>query len=239
MRVGRRANTSVGRFAKLLMLNMAGIRFAPEETDGTAIGISCPVALAEDEDFVRAIGWPTFGDDRGVPVGRSAVTVQSVIAISPPLFYGRYPHDDVRTYLEPIIDVFGKGICGYWVFLGLKFGEWHPTLILSRVLAQMLKDDRGWTKDDLRQYMYKEATVSVRDLELRGDNQTLNLATQVQKGIIPPGYFESDDPDRLVSAFFKPESIKIIVAGNPDSYVNQGYMNNHAQGIPITRIIDS
>jgi hypothetical protein len=237
MRVGRRANTSIGRFAKLLMINLAGQRIPPGTTDKTGVGTSFHVVLAEDEGAVRALGWPTFGDDRGIPAGRSGVTVQSVIGVSPPMFYGRLPHNDPFSYLEVVVDVFGKGICGYWVFTGLKFPNWHPTLVLSQEVAKMLAD-RGWTKDDIRRYVHDRSTVRAGDLLARGKGMTLDIERQVKAGLIPDTYLRSSDPDRLVSTIVRPEWLKIVVAGNPHGPVQQGYMNNHAQGIPVTKLID-
>jgi hypothetical protein len=162
--------------------------------------------------------------------------VVSVIAASPPLFYGRLPHDDVFTYLEPVVQVFGHGMLGYWCFTGLKWASWHPTIVLSPRIAAMVAE-MGWSKDDLRRYLYESALVPAGDLERRGHNVQLDIAAQVRAGLISEDYLRSTDPNRLVSAFVRPESIQIIVAGNPDGPVQQGYMNNHGQGIPTTRRI--
>lgn len=237
MRVGRQANTSIGRFAKLLMLNIAGVRFPPGKTDKSAIGMTFPVVLAENEAAARRIGWPTFGDDRGVAAGQSAVTLQSVSAVSPPLFYGRPSQDSVFSYLEPVVEVFGQGILGYWCFTGLKFGNWHPTIVFSPKVASMVAD-MGWSKDDLRRWLYEKSVVPARHVEGIGVHMALDLAAKVQAGEISPDYHRSDDPDRLVSTFVRPEWIKIVIAGNPDGPVQQGYMNNHGQGIPVTRLIE-
>jgi len=238
MRLGRRANTSIGRFTKLLLRNFGGMQIPPGKTDKTGVGTSFYVVLAEDEASARAIGWPTFGEELGLSAHESAATVVSVIAASPPLFYGRLPHDDVFTYLEPLVQVFGQAILGYWCFTGLKWASWHPTIVLSPRIAAMVAE-MGWSKDDLRRYLYEQALVPAGDLERRGQNVQLDIAEQVAAGLISPDYLRSRDPNRLVSAFVRPEWIQILVAGNPDGPIQQGYMNNHAQGIPITRRVGS
>jgi hypothetical protein len=57
--------------------------------------------------------------------------------------------------------------------------------------------------------------------------------------LIPAVYHESDDPDRLIPTFLRPEWIQIVVAGNPDMYYQRGYMNYQAHGAPVTRVIES
>src|SRR3990172_11098646 len=69
MKVGRQANSSVGRFVRLYFRNICGYRIPPGAGDKGSIGYTFNVALAEDEDWVRKIGWPTFGEDLGYKAG--------------------------------------------------------------------------------------------------------------------------------------------------------------------------
>ncbi len=50
MRVGRRANTSIGRFMRMFLRNICGYRIPPGAGDKGSIGQTFLVALAEDED---------------------------------------------------------------------------------------------------------------------------------------------------------------------------------------------
>ena len=65
MSVGRQANTSIGRFLRLYMRNVAGQRIPPGDTDKARIGYTFNVAMAENEDAVNEIGWALFSADRG------------------------------------------------------------------------------------------------------------------------------------------------------------------------------
>ena len=56
MRVGRQANTSIGRFVRLYLRNICGYRIPPGAGDKGSIGYTFNVALAEDEDTAREIG---------------------------------------------------------------------------------------------------------------------------------------------------------------------------------------
>lgn len=236
LRVGRRANTSVGRFLRLYMRNLAGLRIPPGHTDKGGIASSFHVVLPEDEDTVRAVGWPTLGEDLGVPPGESSVTVQSVIAESPPFGEFGGPSDDPETYLEPLVEVYGKAVLGYWVAMGLAFESWHPLVLLSPHCARVLAG-HGWTKDAVREHLHRESKVPVRGIEAIGSYSNLDIPRLVREGKIPPEYHESDDPDRLVSTFVRPENLRIVVAGNPDMYWQRGFMNNHTHGAPVTRIV--
>ncbi len=88
MRPGIQANTSLGRFLRLYLRNIAGFHHAPEGGDKGSIGQSFLVAAAENEDAVAAIGWQPYSVDRGYRAGDNIVTVQSVVAISSPTYSG-------------------------------------------------------------------------------------------------------------------------------------------------------
>src|SRR5262249_42752337 len=141
MRVGRQANTSVGRFLRLLTRNIAGLRIPPGETDRAGIGNTFNVVMAEDEDAARETGWPTFGEERGVPAGTSAVTVRSVVGVTNPL-----------GGLDDLVDVFGP-MCGNWLFTGLHYGRWEPLILLNPTTAKELAIRQGMSKEDVRRYL--------------------------------------------------------------------------------------
>src|SRR2546426_5834723 len=107
--VGRQANSSLGRFLRLYLRNVAGLRIPPGAGDKGSIAGSFNVALAEDEDAAAALGWSTFGVDQGFTRADSVVTVQSVVSVSAPIYSaGTRALDHVRILAE----VFG-GACGY------------------------------------------------------------------------------------------------------------------------------
>ena len=55
MRMGSRPAASMGRFLRMYLRNVAGLRVPPGTTDKGSIGSSFNVALAEDEDATRAL----------------------------------------------------------------------------------------------------------------------------------------------------------------------------------------
>src|SRR5207302_1668399 len=131
MRVGRQANTTLGRFLRLYLRNVAGLRIPPGAGDKGSIAATFNVALAEDEDAAAEMGWTTFGQDQGFARDDSVVTVQSVVSSSPPIYTaGTRALDHVQV----LADVFGRA-CAYWSFTGMKYARWQPLLVIGPSIA--------------------------------------------------------------------------------------------------------
>src|ERR1700730_17177804 len=94
MRVGRQANTSIGRFLRLYMRNVAGLRIPPGSTDQGAIAATFNVVLAENEGVTSDLGWPSFRVDRGHRASETVVGLQSVVSSSPPIYTGGADAED-------------------------------------------------------------------------------------------------------------------------------------------------
>jgi hypothetical protein len=233
-RIGRQPNTSVARFLRLYMRNVAGLR-GVYDTDG--IGAGFEVVLAEDEELVRSLGWPTYGEERGLAPGESGVTIQSVAAASPS--FGEFGGDlsGVEIWLEPFVEVFGKAILGYWSWTGMAWSNWHPLLLLGPHCARVLAG-HGWSKDDVRRYLYENAKIPASAVQRYGDYANLDIPALVRQRRLPADFHESDDPDRLIPTYVRAEWIGIVVAGKANSIWSRGYMNNHEHGPPTTRRID-
>ncbi len=73
LRDGFQANTSIGRFFRLYLRNVAG--FLPHQTDKATYGGTWRVVLAENERVLETIGWPTVAVDQGLGPDQSAVTI--------------------------------------------------------------------------------------------------------------------------------------------------------------------
>ncbi len=225
-----------GPVTKALDFNFGTGVMRPGRRANTAIGNPFNVIIAEAEDFVRSIGWPTYGMERGLKEGESGVTVQSMMGASAPMAGHGAEGNDLLGYLDPMADVFGKAILGYWVHTVVAFAHWDPLIIMNPQIAK-LAADKGWSKNDIRNYLYERAQIPARDVEFRGRFVNLELASQLEKGIVPAAYGASKDPDRLVPCFYTPESIGIVIAGNPATTWQRGYMNNHEQGAAVTKNI--
>jgi hypothetical protein len=236
MRVGRQANTSVGRFLRLYMINVGGFRIPPGETDLGAIASTFNVALAEDEEATTSIGWDPYRVDAGFAPEDSVVTVQSVVAISAPIYSeGSRAIEHFETIAE-LLD----GAMGPWSQLGVEKDSWYPLLVLGPSIARAIASD-GASKQDLQRYLYDNLWISARRMERYAGPlgyPDWHLRDLVEEGRAAPEYAESDDPDRLVRMLQRPEWTGVVVAGSPARNQSRAYINNHGQGPPVSRRVE-
>ncbi len=235
MRVGRRANTSIGRFLRLYMRNVAGQRIPPGATDKGSIGFTFNVVLPENEDAVTEMGWPPFSVDRGFKSGDNIVTLQSCVNVSQPTYTGGR---SALNHVQIIAEVIGEANA-YWSHCGILHRHNYPLFVLGPSVAKVIAED-GWSKDDIRNYLYENVRIPASRVEKYARNghfADYDLKDLVARGILPAEYHESDDPERLVRVFIKPEWINIVVAGDPGRNQSKGYIQNHRQGMPVSRQI--
>ena len=232
MRVGRQANTTVGRFVRMFLRNICGYRIPPGAGDKGSISFTFNVALAEDEDTAKEIGWPTYGMDQGFKSNDSVVTVRSVVAITPPTYSGG---GDAQTHVQQFADVMGATFT-YWSHTGMKRGYWHPLIAVGLSIARVIA--REWSKGEVRKYLFNNVKVSagkITHFAQMTSTPTFSLEKLVDEGTLPKEYHESDDPDRLVRVFIDAAMTGILVAGDPGRNQSRGYMGNHDQGPPTSR----
>jgi len=235
LRVGRQANTSIGRFIRLYMRNVAGLRISPGHTDKGSIALGLNVVLAENEDAVNELGWESFSSQRGFNRDENVVTVQSAISTTIPIYSAG---DRALDHMETLVEVFG-GTCALWSHTAVRKGKYFPLLIISPGVARVFARD-GWTKKDIQQYLFEHTKVSARSLEKHAWQigfSEFDLHSLVEKGIISKNYSQSHDPNRLVPAFIRPEWIGIVVSGDPGRNQCKGFVQNHNQGPPISKKI--
>jgi hypothetical protein len=236
MRVGRQANTSIGRFLRLYMRNIAGLRIPPMSTDKATIGDTFNLVLPENEDIVAELGWEPFNVSRGFKRGENVVTVQSVVYASAPIASGG---DKARDHLDTFVEVIG-GAMAPWTHMAVNWGKFYPLLVISPSVARVLARE-GLTKKDVARYLYDNTKVSARSLERlawQGGMTAFDLRKMVEEKQIPKEYFESTDPERMVPVFLKSEWIGVVVSGDQGRNRSRGYVQNHEQGPPVSRRIE-
>lgn len=235
MRVGRQANSSIGRFMRMFMRNICGYRTPPGAGDKASIGQSFLVALAENEDWAHEIGWPTLAEDRGYAPRENVVTVQSVVCITPPTYSAGAR---AVVHLQQWADVMGQTF-RYWSHTGFKRGLWHPLIVAGPSIAKVIA--RELSKDRVRQYLYENIKVTAEAATRYANmtnSPTFSLERLVKQGILPPDYAASGDPQRLVNVIIKPEMINIMISGDPGRNQSRGYMGNQIQGPPTSRRVE-
>ena len=234
MRFGRQANTSVGRFVRIYLRNVCGFRIPPGAGDKGSIGQSFLVAMAEDEDAAREIGWPTYGQDRGFGAGESAVTVRSVINFTGPMYSaGTHAVDHVQLWAELMTQSFM-----YWAYTAFKTGEWYPLVVAGPGVAKVVASE--WSKQEVRQYLYDHMKMTAEratHYARVASTPTFTFEHYVKEGLIPASYTASDDPERLVNIVIRPEMIDIVIGGDPGRNQSRAYLCNHIQGAPVSRAV--
>lgn len=236
LRVGNRANTSIGRFTRLLMRNVGGLVGPPHgQTDQAAIGATFNVALAEDEASTRAAGWSSLREDLGHGLDETTVTVRSVYAVSAPIYSG----GPAEQQLDTIARLFGDAL-GAWTSQGYVYGTWRHQLVLGPEVAAVLARG-GLSKDDVRRRLYDMMWADADWLARYApqvSSRRFSWSQLVADGKAPAEYAAADSsPGIRVRHLLRPEWTDIVVAGHPGRNQSRAYVGNHNQGVPVTRAV--
>jgi hypothetical protein len=237
LRDGIHANTTIGRFWRLYLRNVAG--FLHHRTDKGTFGNTWRVVLAENEDALRRIGWTTIAQDEGVTAA-NAVTISrytggGVIAS----VFGNTP----ELMLPYLADSVARKVGWELMFtVGMGVGSQRPLLLLSPILAETLAKG-GLDKAALKQRLFELARIPARQFERYvGEWTNLvpgrpSLAALVKAGQIPEVFAESEDPERLVPIVCRVEDLMIAVSGDPLRTNAYAFAHNGILGYPTTKAI--
>jgi len=181
-----RANASIGRAIRLLLLNVLGS--IPGQMDRSTLGHpgKLTFCIAEDEDDSP---WTSLAEERGVAPGQSAVTVMA--AESPHQILNEWTQDP-RELLETLAAAIRANMLTYSIWAG------NYALVIPRQPREVLTR-AGWSKDDVREYIFQSARVTRRQWR------------DVGKAIIA----RRGDEDREYTALRTPEDLLVVAAGGP------------------------
>jgi hypothetical protein len=127
MRDGIQANTSVGRFWRLYLRNIAG--FLPGKNDKATFGNTWRVVVPENEPFVAQIGWQPMSVDMGFNAGDNTVTIARYTG-------GNHVSSVSGSTPEALMPLFEKTIDGFSiVFHMLSYQKIETSTIQSRACA--------------------------------------------------------------------------------------------------------
>ncbi len=237
LRDGFMPNTSIGRFFRLYLRNVAG--FHLHKTDKATFGNTWRVVLAENEEVLRDIDWPTIGMDMGFERGDNVLTIArysgggSLSSVS-----GSTP-EELLPYLADSIERFNNWQITFTTSHGN--GTLRPLAIITPILARALAK-AGWSKYRVQAWLFEhvrrpawEFERQLKEWNIRG---TWDLTRDVKEGKIPALFLESEDPNRLVPIVWRPSDLMIAVGGDPlrnNAYV---FANNAFLGFPTAKKID-
>ena len=237
LRDGFMPNTSVGRFFRLYLRNVAG--FHLHQTDKATFGNTWRVVLAENDDVLEEIGWPTIGQDMGFARGDNVVTISrytgggSLSSVT-----GSTP-EELLPYLADSIERFNNWQITFTTSHGN--GTLRPLAVITPIIARAIAK-AGWSKSDVQRFLFERVRRpawdferQLRDWNIRGK---WNLKEDAEAGLIPALFHDSDDPNRMVPIVWKPEDLMIAVGGDPlrnNAYV---FAHNGFLGFPTGKKIE-
>ena len=217
---GYRANATIGRALRLLMINIGGAK--PGETSMSTFGHPgrYTYCIAEHEE---ASPWPPYHVSRGCVPGSSAVT----------LFAGEAPHgisDHASRTARALAGSLGWSMAGLWNSKHFPLYS-HTMLVVGPEHARTFAAD-GWTREQLARHLHETVRVPYRSLLPDDDH---GEGTNLRYGRTPPA------PDAPISKFPSPEEIHIVVAGGTAgrfSVAIPGWLGTKNGSQPITRPIE-
>ena len=237
MRDGFQANTSIGRFWRLYLRNIAG--FLPHGNDKCTFGNTWRVVVPENEDVCAKIGWEPNSVDFGFKAGTSTVTVSRFTGGNHISSISGSTPEEMMPY---IADAMIKQNSWHLLFtVGAECGgTLRPLMLLSPILAETFAAG-GWTKKDIKRALWEQARIPAWHMERISRDWTQkpswDLAREVRMGNMPKVYHESDDPNRLVPLVWDQDDYMIVVTG--DLGRNSGYIfaHNGVLGYPTAKEI--
>ena len=236
IRDGFQPNTSIGRFWRLYLRNVAG--FLLHKNDKATFGNTWRVVLAENEDVLSAIGWEPNSVEMGFSAGDDTVTISRFTGGNLIASVSGSTPEEMLPYLA---DALERQISWQMTFtVGVAPGTLRPLVLLSPILAQTIAK-AGWSKRDVKQYLFEHARTPAWRLERQLRDWCLkpmwNLTEEVAAGRLPRDFAASSDPNRLVPLVTKPADIMIAVTGDPlrtNAYV---FAHNAVLGYPVGKRI--
>jgi hypothetical protein len=218
---GWRANATIGRALRLLMINVGGAKAGEISMSTFGHPGRYTYCIGEHEEVSP---WPPYHVERGFGLETSTVT----------LFAGEAPHgisDHASRTARALAGSLGWSMVGLWN--SKHFPLYSPTLlVVGPEHARTFADD-GWTKAHLKRYLYEAIRRPYRDLLPDADH---GEGTNLRHGATPP------DPGDLIPKFPSPDEIHVVVAGGTAgrfSVAIPGWLGTKNGSRPVTRPVET
>ena len=197
---GFRANATIGRALRLLLINVGG--GIPAVTDMATHGHPGKFSYCIGEDEAGS-PWSPLHVERGRDPVTSAVT----------LYCGEAPHN-VNDMVSKTPELYLGSAASAMAHLGAnslyRSGLDSEQMLMITAEAACWLDERGWDKAAVKRYLWETARQPVGKLRDRGGWGTTPMADCV----------DPDDDDCLAPITAKPEDILIVVAGGAGRHMN-------------------
>ncbi|MBI2910077.1 MAG: hypothetical protein HYX92_20745 [Chloroflexi bacterium] len=193
------ANIVIGRAIRLIMMNVGHTYLGELDMDTIGSPNKFSMCLAENEEQSP---WAPYHVEQGFSKETSTVTVfasESFIEVT-----------NLRSYTpEHVLETFaGTGASpGAHIYEWLRDRAWQPFMLIAPEHAKIIADG-GWSKKDIKEYMYHNARVEWRYIK-HGSSLTRELTVPAWKWLY-------DAPDNtLVPIVAEPDWFHIGVVGGP------------------------
>ncbi len=211
--VNKGANPALGRALGLIIKNIAGYKLSRNYM-GT-FGYPMNFVVAENEDECP---WAPFHVALGFEKNDSTVTACGTVTWGwAPAIYGTEEKSAAQAALEFLsIEVTKKPCLARLVERGAHGFQNMITFLIAPPVAKALAS-AGFSKQDIRDYVYEHARVPRRELEFLieyGHSEAFKFEDMVERGLLPKEYLVG--PDELVRVLPSADVIHIVVCGDPD-----------------------
>ena len=181
-----RANATIGRAVRLVLLNVLG--GIPGQLDRSTLGHpgKFTFCVAEDEEDSP---WLPLSVERGVPAGTSAVTALQVE--SPHQIMNEWTHDP-----KEILDTYAATMRSN--MLTYSIWEGNYAFVIPKQHREIFSA-AGWTKQNIREYIFEVARVK------RGDWRSVGKAAVAGR----------KDEEKVYRALRSPDDLLVVAAGGP------------------------
>lgn len=216
---GYRANATIGRALRLVMINLGGAK--PGQTSMSTFGHPGRYTYCIGE-YEEASPWEPLHVERGFRVDESTVTV----------FSGEAPfviNDHLSRAALQLVASLGWSAAGVWNHKSFPLYG-HTLWVIGPEHAKTIGAE-GWSKADVKRYLYETVRRRARDLAPGPDGAESGRLKDLLAGRAP---------DELIPKFPSTDELMMIVAGGTAgrfSAVIPGWMGGEMGSRPVTRRI--
>jgi hypothetical protein len=231
--ISKGPNPALGRALGLIIKNIAG--YQPGDNYMGTFGYPLCFALAENE---AETPWEPFHVERGFDPNASTVTAGATVTWGwPPSPYDTLDKTAAQSALEFLcVDITKRPCLPRLAERGSQGFRNMITVLLAPPGAKALAA-AGYSKQDIKEYLYENAKVPVRELGwglTYGHPEAFTVRDYVELGIYPQEYLV--DPDEMVRVLPSPDVVHIVVCGDPDRNRVMTLWSGYVQ--PVTKKID-
>ncbi len=216
---GCRANATIGRALRLVMINLGGTRAGQISMSTMGHPGRYTYCIGEYEE---ASPWEPLSVERGFATTDSTVT----------LFSGEGPftiNDHLSRSASQLASSLGWSAAGVWNHKSFPLYG-HTLFVIGPEHARTLGEER-WSKQDVRRFLYETIRRPARDLAPGPDGAETGRLKDLLEG---------RTGEERIPKFPSPEEIVIVVAGGTAgrfSAVVPGWMGGELGSRPVTRAI--